>query len=64
VPISIGDQIGEYEITGALGFGGVGLVYQVRHTISDRIEALKVLAQGHPMTDEIVGRFAEVFADH
>jgi serine/threonine protein kinase len=57
MPIKVGDQIGDYEITGTLGLGGMGQVYQVRHTISDRIEAMKVLAPGRPVTDETVGRF-------
>ena len=35
----------------------MGQVYQVRHTISHRVEAMKVLAPGRPVTDEIVGRF-------
>jgi eukaryotic-like serine/threonine-protein kinase len=55
--ITVGDQIGDYEITGTLGIGGMGQVYKVRHTISHRIEAMKVLAPGRPVTDEIVGRF-------
>src|ERR1700744_4899947 len=57
MPITVGDQIGDYEVTGILGVGGMGQVYQVRHTISHRIEALKVLAPGRAMTNEIVGRF-------
>ena len=57
MPINVGDQIGDYEITGTLGLGGMGQVYQVRHTISHRIEAMKILAPGRPVTDEIVGRF-------
>jgi serine/threonine-protein kinase len=57
MPIHVGDQIGDYEITGNLGFGGMGQVYRVRHTISHRIEAMKVLAPGRPVTDEIAGRF-------
>src|ERR1700678_309301 len=57
MPINIGDQIGDYEITGTLGRGGMGQVYQVRHTISHRIEAMKVLAPGRPVTDDTVGRF-------
>ena len=57
MPITVGDQIGDYEITGSLGIGGMGQVYQVRHTISDRTEAMKVLAPGRPVTDEIAGRF-------
>ena len=46
MPITVGDQIGDYEITGTLGVGGMGQVYQVRHTISNRTEAMKVLAPG------------------
>ena len=41
----IGERVGDYEITGILGEGGMGKVYKVRNVISDRIEALKVL---HP----------------
>jgi serine/threonine-protein kinase len=55
--ISVGDQIGDYDVTGILGTGGMGHVYQVRHTISHRIEAMKVLAPGRPVSDEVVGRF-------
>lgn len=55
--ITVGDQIGDYEVTGTLGVGGMGQVYRVRHTISHRVEALKVLASGRPVTEEIVGRF-------
>jgi serine/threonine protein kinase len=57
MPINVGDQIGDYEIIGNLGFGGMGQVYQVRHTISHRIEAMKILAPGRPVTDEIAARF-------
>jgi len=57
MPFNVGDQIGDYEITGTLGAGGMGQVYRVRHTISHRIEAMKVLATGRPMTDDAVGRF-------
>lgn len=41
-----GTRIGDYEITGTLGYGGMGEVYRVRHTISDRIEAMKLLRAG------------------
>ncbi|MEO8028433.1 MAG: serine/threonine-protein kinase, partial [Bryobacteraceae bacterium] len=41
--LQIGDQIGDYEITGVLGAGGMGRVYKVRNVISDRYEAMKVL---------------------
>jgi serine/threonine protein kinase len=40
---SAGDLIGDYEVLGHLGAGGMGEVYQVRHVISQRVEALKLL---------------------
>jgi eukaryotic-like serine/threonine-protein kinase len=41
-----GMRVGDYEIVGTLGYGGMGEVYRVRHTISDRIEAMKLLRAG------------------
>jgi serine/threonine-protein kinase len=41
-----GTRVGDYEIEGTLGYGGMGEVYRVRHTISDRIEAMKLLRAG------------------
>src|SRR5271170_1228353 len=38
-----GDRIGDYEVLAPLGAGGMGSVYKVRHAISQRIEALKVV---------------------
>jgi eukaryotic-like serine/threonine-protein kinase len=38
-----GQRVGDYEILNSLGAGGMGSVYRVRNTISDRIEAMKVL---------------------
>ena len=39
----IGNTVGDYEIVGLLGTGGMGQVYKVRHLISDRLEAMKVV---------------------
>jgi eukaryotic-like serine/threonine-protein kinase len=39
----IGTRKGDYEILAVLGAGGMGQVYKVRNTLSDRIEAMKVL---------------------
>jgi serine/threonine-protein kinase len=41
-----GTRVGDYEVVGTLGYGGMGEVYRVRHTISDRIEAMKLLRAG------------------
>ena len=50
-------RIGDYEVLGVLGAGGMGRVYKVRHTISDRIEALKVLLPDLAGRQELAGRF-------
>jgi serine/threonine-protein kinase len=41
--IEIGQKIGDYEIVRKLGAGGLGMVYEARHLISQRAEAMKVL---------------------
>jgi serine/threonine-protein kinase len=53
----IGDKVGDYEVIGSLGAGGIGQVYQVRHAISHRREAMKVLLAGHSGADEVGERF-------
>src|SRR5579872_2655556 len=55
--LAIGEQIGDYEVTGVLGAGGVGEVYKVRHTISHRSEALKVLRPTQASSAEQIERF-------
>jgi eukaryotic-like serine/threonine-protein kinase len=51
-----GQRIGDYEVVTKLGAGGLGEVYEVRHLISQRREAMKILLpdQGSP---EMVERF-------
>lgn len=39
----IGQVVGDYEILGILGRGGMGAVYRVRNALTDREEAMKVL---------------------
>src|SRR5207244_2249557 len=41
--LDIGTLVGDYEIIGTLGAGGMGKVFKVRNTISDRIEAMKIV---------------------
>jgi eukaryotic-like serine/threonine-protein kinase len=43
MPIQPGDNIGDYEVLSPLGSGGIGEVYKVRHVISQRTEAMKLL---------------------
>lgn len=39
----VGESIGDYQIVGVLGAGGMGRVFRVRNLISDREEAMKVV---------------------
>ena len=41
--IPVGQRLGPYEITGAIGAGGMGEVYRARDTRLDRIVAIKIL---------------------
>jgi eukaryotic-like serine/threonine-protein kinase len=55
--IEAGQKIGEYQVIGKLGAGGLGEVYEVRHLISQRHEAMKVLSPGQLGTPEMEERF-------
>lgn len=53
-------QIGKrYEIIAPVGRGGVGIVYKAKDYILDEIVALKILAPGLGMNQEIVERFKQ-----
>ena len=53
----IGQTVGDYQILGILGRGGMGAVYRVRNTLTDREEAMKVVLPGAGATGEIAERF-------
>jgi serine/threonine-protein kinase len=53
----IGDTVGDYQIVGVLGRGGMGKVFQVRNRLSDRVEAMKVILPGHEEDPDLAGRF-------
>ncbi len=53
-----GSIVGDYEVLALLGRGAMGTVYKVRNTISDRIDAMKVLRPEASDTEEIANRFA------
>ena len=55
--LAIGQTLGEYRIVGIIGSGGMGTVYKVQHTISDRIEAMKVILPNMGKTPELTERF-------
>ncbi len=55
--MNIGERLGDYEIIGILGAGGMGQVYKVRNVLSDRIEAMKVLLPNMSGDPELADRF-------
>jgi serine/threonine-protein kinase len=53
----VGDKIGDYQIIGVLGAGGMGRVYKVKNMISDRIDAMKVLLPDLAHEPDLADRF-------
>src|SRR5262245_49439342 len=67
--LPVGSRLGQYEITSALGAGGMGEVYRARDTKLNRDVALKVLPSEFALDAERLARFkreAQVLAslDH
>ena len=54
---AIGQRVGDYEVLGVLGAGGMGKVYRVRNTISERVEAMKILLPNLASKKELADRF-------
>src|SRR5215471_10377894 len=52
-----GSKIGDYEVLGQLGAGGMGRVYKVRNELSDRVEAMKVLLPDLEGHTDLANRF-------
>ena len=52
-----GSKIGDYEVLGQLGAGGMGRVYKVRNELSDRVEAMKVLLPDLEGNADLATRF-------
>jgi serine/threonine protein kinase len=52
-----GQRIGDYEVVAKLGAGGLGVVYEVQHLISQRREAMKILLPDQSGAPEMVERF-------
>jgi eukaryotic-like serine/threonine-protein kinase len=53
----LGERVGNYEIVGHLGEGGMGVVYVAQHALIGRRVAIKVLLPEFSMNQEIVNRF-------
>jgi serine/threonine-protein kinase len=55
--LEIGQIVGDYEVIGVIGAGGMGSVYKVRNQISDRVDAMKVLLPDLTESPESAERF-------
>jgi serine/threonine-protein kinase len=55
--LEIGSIVGDYQVVGILGAGGMGQVYKVRNVISDRVEAMKVLLPDLVNQPDLADRF-------
>ena len=52
-----GDKVGEYEVSGKLGQGAFGTVFQAVHPVIGKEVAIKVLARRFSVDPEMVSRF-------
>jgi serine/threonine protein kinase len=55
--LKVGDVIGDYEVVGFLGQGGMGTVYRVRNVVSEREEALKIILSDAGNSSDLTNRF-------
>ena len=62
--LQIGETVGDYQIVGVLGKGGMGKVYKVRNLLSDRIEAMKVVLPDLSADPALADRFLREIRVH
>jgi eukaryotic-like serine/threonine-protein kinase len=55
--LTIGQILGDYDVLGVIGSGGMGKVYKVRNRVSQRIEAIKILLPDLNAQPELTERF-------
>jgi serine/threonine protein kinase len=61
---AVGDHVGDYEVVGHLGSGGMGTVYKVRNILTDRVEAMKVLLPNLEGSPDLAERFSREIRVH
>jgi serine/threonine-protein kinase len=64
VAIQIGDILGDYQVTGVLGRGGMGKVFRVRNLLTEREEAMKVVLAGLEEDRAFMDRFLREIKVH
>jgi len=62
--IQIGDILGDYQVTGVLGRGGMGKVFRVRSLITDREEAMKIVLPDLDEDTALADRFLREIKVH
>jgi serine/threonine-protein kinase len=62
--IQIGDILGDYEVTGVLGRGGMGKVFRVRSLLTQREEAMKVVLSDLDQDPALADRFLREIQVH
>jgi serine/threonine protein kinase len=62
--IQLGDVLGDYQVTGVLGRGGMGKVFRVRSLLTDREEAMKVLLPDFEENPDLDDRFLREIKVH
>ena len=60
----IGRIVGDYEIIGILGRGGMGKVFRVRNLLSQRVEAMKVVLPDFTANPDLADRFLREIRGH
>jgi len=62
--IQVGDILGDYQVTGILGRGGMGKVYRVRSLLTEREEAMKVVLPDLDEDPALADRFLREIKVH